>query len=95
MKNIDVEIYINQLIKFFETNPNDLMTLIGNLQREEFYAKLKDKCEQNLLEDKDITLTREQIIDVVLDLKLRDTSEKGNDISKIVQKTKFGDIILN
>lgn len=95
MKNIDVEIYINQLIKFFETNPNDLMSLIGNLQREEFFSKLKDKCEQNLLEDKDITLTREQIIDVVLDLKLRDTSKKENDISKIVQKTKFGDIILN
>lgn len=95
MKNIDVEIYINQLIKFFETNPNDLMSLIGNLQREEFFSKLKEKCEQNLLEDKDITLTREQIIDVVLDLKLRDTSKKENDISKIVQKTKFGDIILN
>lgn len=95
MKNIDVEIYINQLIRFFETNPNDLMQLIGELQRDTFYDKLREKCEQNYLEDKDITLTREQIIDVVLELKFHDTSEKEDNLSKIIQKTKFGDIILN
>lgn len=95
MKNIDVEIYISQLIKFFEENPNDLMSLIGELQRESFYDKLRERSEQNLLEDMDITLTREQIINIVLELKFHDVSEKKDDLSKIVQKTKFGDIILN
>ncbi len=95
MKNIDVEIYINQLIKFFESNPNDLMSLIGELQKDTFYEKLRERCEQNYLEDKDITLTREQIINVVLELKFHDTPEKEDNLSKIVQKTKFGDIILN
>ena len=95
MKNIDVEIYINQLIRFFETNPNDLMQLIGELQKEIFYDKLREKCEQNYLEDKDITLTREQIIDVVLELKFHDTPEKEESVSNFIQKTKFGDIILN
>ena len=41
MKNIDCEIYISQLITFFENNPNDLMILIGDLQKEEFYNMLK------------------------------------------------------
>lgn len=95
MKNIDVEIYISQLIKFFDENPNDLMSLIGELQRESFYDKLRERSEQNLLEDMDITLTREQIINIVLELKFHDVSEKKDDLSKIVQKTKFGDIILN
>ena len=29
MKNVDAEIYLNQLIGFFEKNPNDLIDLIG------------------------------------------------------------------
>lgn len=95
MKNIDVEIYISQLIKFFEENPNDLMSLVGELQKKPFYDKLRERCEQNLLEDMDITLTREQIINIVLELKFHDVSEKKDDLSKIIQKTKFGDIILN
>ena len=36
MKNIDCEIYIKQLITFFENNPGDLMELVGNVQKEEF-----------------------------------------------------------
>ena len=44
MKNIDCEIYIKQLITFFEKNPGDLMTLIGDVQKEEFYKKLREKC---------------------------------------------------
>lgn len=95
MKNIDVEIYISQLIRFFDENPNDLMVLIGDLQKKQFYEKLRERCEQNLLEDMDITLTKEQIINVVLELKVYDAPKQKDDLSKIIQKTKFGDIILN
>ena len=42
MKNIDCEIYIKQLISFFESNPGDLMQLIGDVQKEEFYSKLRE-----------------------------------------------------
>ena len=48
MKNIDCEIYIKQLITFFEKNPGDLMILIGDVQKEEFYKKLREKCEKNV-----------------------------------------------
>jgi hypothetical protein len=93
MKNIDIEIYISNLITFFENNPNDLLTLIGELQKDEFYKKLREQSEKNLEEGKDIVLSREQIINIVVDLKIPDM--KYNKLDKAIQKTKFGDIILN
>jgi hypothetical protein len=55
--SLDVEIYMAQLIEFFEKNPNDLMALIGDLQKDEFYQKLRDKCENNFKEGKEIVLS--------------------------------------
>ena len=96
MKNVDVEIYMNQLIGFFENNPNDLMDLIGSLQKDEFYTKLRERVEKNLEEGSDIVLTRDQILNVVLELKVPEILEyKPNDVRSIIYKTKFGDIILN
>ena len=36
MKNIDVEIYISQMITFFEKNPKDFIDLVGNIEKEIF-----------------------------------------------------------
>jgi hypothetical protein len=94
--SVDIEIYMNQLIEFFEKNPNDLMSLIGNSQKEEFYQKLRSKCKKNFKEGKDIVLSKEQIVETVVELKIVFTSEKEKKyVSNIVQKTSFGDIILN
>jgi hypothetical protein len=70
MKNIDIEIYVSQVITFFEKNPNDLMDLIGELQKDEFYLKLRQQCEKNVEEGKDITLTKEQMINIIVVLKI-------------------------
>lgn len=94
MKNVDIEIYISNLIRFFETNPNDLMQLIGEIQKEEFYTKLKEKSEENFKNGLDIILTREQIIDIVLNMKIPEINN-GVDVNKLIMKTKFGDIIMN
>lgn len=93
MKNIDIEIYISNLISFFENNPNDLISLIGDFQKNEFYEKLKQQSEKNFDEGKDIILSREQIVNIVVELKIPDIKNKN--IDKIIHKTKFGDIILN
>jgi len=96
MKNIDVEIYISNLISFFENNPNDLIDLIGTLQKDEFYQKLRERSELNFEKNQDFVLTKEQIMNIVLELKIPNFDAKDKvDLSKIIQKTKFGDIILN
>jgi hypothetical protein len=94
--SVDVEIYMTQLIEFFEKNPNDLMTLIGDLQKNEFYQKLREKCENNFKEGRDIVLSKEQIVEIVLELKFVGVESKEKRyLNNIIQKTSFGDIILN
>jgi hypothetical protein len=98
MKNVDCEIYIKQVISFFENNPNDLMDLIGEVQRDEFYEKIRERCEKNVDEDIDYVLTRQQMIEIVLELKVPELKEKLNskqEVEGYVQKTKWGEIILN
>ena len=94
--SVDVEIYMTQLIEFFEKNPNDLMVLIGDLQKDEFYQKLREKCENNFKEGKEIVLSKEQIVEAVLELKFVGVESKEiRYLNNIIQKTSFGDIILN
>jgi hypothetical protein len=98
MKNVDCEIYIKQVISFFENNPNDLMDLIGEVQRNEFYEKIRERCEKNVDENIDYVLTRQQMIEIVLELKAPELHKKLNpkqEIEGYIQKTKWGEIILN
>jgi hypothetical protein len=86
------------VITFFENNPNDLMDLIGQVQKNEFYEKIRERCEKNVDEDKDYVLTRQQMIDIVLELKapgLLDAINPKQEVEGFVQKTKWGEIILN
>ena len=98
MKNIDCDVYISQLINFFEKNPNDLMILIGDLQKEDFYQKLKEKCYENSKESDDHIITKQQMVDIIIELKmpeLNQTEISKMEVEGIVQKTKWGEIILN
>ena len=97
MKNIDVEVYISQMITFFENNPSDFMDLVGTAQ-DEFFQKMKEKSLENVEKGEDFILTKQQILDIVLELKAPELTEKLGSIEKIEQhimKTKFGDIFLN
>ena len=97
MKNIDCEIYVSQLISFFEKNPNDLMLLIGDLQKEDFYNKLKDQCYKNAKETDDHIISKQQMIDIIIDLKIPDLNQEDpkSAIDELVQKTRWGEINLN
>ena len=98
MKNIDCEVYVSQLITFFDKNPNDLMILIGDLQKEDFYKKLKEQCYKNAEESDDHVITKQQMIDIIVELKIPQLSKELNPenvIEGVVQKTKWGEIILN
>ncbi len=98
MMNVDIEIYISQLITFFEKNPGDFMDLVGDVQKEEFFQKLKEKSINNHSNGEDFILTKQQIVDVVVELKSPELNQKlsyTNKVKGFIQKTKFGDIILN
>ena len=42
MKNLDVDLYITQFRGFFDKNPNDLLSLIGDVLVEDFLNVLKN-----------------------------------------------------
>jgi hypothetical protein len=98
MGNVDCEVYLRQLITFFENNPNDLMGLIGSVQKQEFFDKLREQCEKNSQESDDHIITRQQMVDIVIRLKMPEMVDSEKSIEKIqgfIQKTKWGNMILN
>ena len=96
MKIIDVEIYISQFIDFFEKNPNDLLVLIGEVKKNEFYSKVNEQCVLNYKNNDDVTLSRQQIIDIVVEIKKDSkTSVNVKTFDGLFQKTKFGTFSLN
>jgi len=96
MSNVDVDIYVNQLITFFDKNPNDLIDLIGDLLKESFYEKVREQCVKNSEIGDEVSLTQKQIIDIVIELKkVRSIDYDKTKLYSIVQETKFGSIFLN
>lgn len=96
MKNVDVEIYINQFINFFDNNPNDLLQLIGDVLKEDFYEKVKEKSYENLERGEDVSLTQKQLISIVVELKKSQNQEIDLDsINSVFVQTPFGLFSLN
>jgi hypothetical protein len=96
MSSVDIDIYVNQLITFFDKNPNDLIDLIGNLLKESFYEKVREQCVKNSEIGDEVSLTQKQIIDIVVELKKVKLIEYDKTkLYSIVQETKFGSIFLN
>jgi len=96
MKNVEVEIYINQFITFFNNNPNDLLELIGDVLKDDFYKKVKQKSYDNVEKGEDVSLTQRQLISIVVELKQSQNQEIDIDkIESIFIQTPFGQISLN
>ena len=97
MKNIEVDIYLNQLVSFFDKNPNDLIDLIGQSHKDKFFDKVREVCLQNVENGDDVTLTNQQLIDIVLKINNQKKESKTLSYEVLVPyiKTKFGEIILN
>ena len=74
------------------------MILIGDLQKEDFYKKLKEKCYKNAKESDDHIITKQQMIDIIIELKIPQLNEKPNSemiVEGLIHKTKWGEINLN
>ena len=95
MKNVDVEIYMNQIISFFDKNPNDLMDVVGEENKKLFYKKIEEQCYINLEKGEEIALTRNQFLEIVSNIKKTEESKTIKVFNGVFQKTKYGDISLN
>lgn len=95
MNNVDIEIYVKQLIIFFENNPNDLIDLIGEENKDTFFDMIKKQCYKNFKNGEDISLTRNQLLDIAFSIKKGKTENFVNIVDGVYEKTRFGKIWLN
>ena len=92
--SVDVEIYMNNIVKFFRDNPKDLLNLIPKEKEEEFYVKVREMATSNEEEGKEATLTQKQLMKICVELNDKDVV-KDKKINGIFMDTKFGQICLN
>ena len=96
MKNVDLEIYINQFILFFNNNPNDLIELIGDVLKDDFYKRVKQQSLENIEKGEDVSLTQSQVISIVVELKESQNEVVDMDkIKSLIYHTKFAHFSLN
>lgn len=94
--NVEVEIYMSNIQKFFKNNPKDLLNLIPSGAEEEFFIKVRKIASENLENGNDVTLTKKQLLEVCVEINKSITQPKPeNQIVGIFQNTKFGQICLN
>lgn len=95
--NVDVEIYVSNLKKFFKDNPDQLKILIGEMDSVEFFSRLKEVSENNYETKGEVELTKSQIAEVIATM-FKETviePEIRNHVNNAIQKTSFGNIFLN
>jgi len=96
--NVDVEIYMNNIVKFFKSNPNDLLNLIPKDKEDEFYEKIREVASKNAENGEDATLTQKQMIEICVVLNGKTVKEDKKIEEKLesyMLDTKFGIIYLN
>ena len=86
--NVDVQLYLSGVKKFFDENPKELGKLIPMEMKELFYDKIAEYASNNVKIGEDVTLTRKQFIDVCVDINT-EYSER------LYKKTNFGIFCLN
>ena len=82
--NVDVEIYMNNFIKFFRENPNDLFTLIPKGTEDEFYKKIKEVSLKNIESGDDPSLTQKQILDICVVINGKDPNKPNKKLEKYI-----------
>lgn len=93
--NVDVEIYMNNFIKFFRENPEDLFTLIPRGKEDEFYKMIREKSLKNIETGDEPSLTQKQIIEICVVINGGDPEKPKKKLESFIMETKFGNIILN
>lgn len=94
--SVDAEIYIKQVYHFFDTNPDQLEMLIGQLNKDTFYLKIKDKVYEHVNSGSDeLELTRQEMIDIIKEMFDEMNVKPPKEIPLPFMETKFGLVSLN
>ena len=69
MRNLDIDIYMNNFKGFFDKNPEQLTQLIGSIDSDKFFDGVRSIVEENAKdEEKSLEPTRKQLIDLIVKL---------------------------
>jgi hypothetical protein len=90
--NVDVQIYLSNFKSFFNNNPNDLINLIGDGDKNKFFEMVQKSVIENYEKGEDLELTKKQLIDIMLILTKDRVEEK---VENFILKGPYGDIFLN
>lgn len=94
--SVDVKIYVAGVKKFFNSNEDDLKSLIPLEKKEEFYNEIEKVAQKNYDKGDEITLTQSQYLDICVKL---NGGPKKNKIKHREQiqfiENAFGKIFLN
>ena len=93
--SVDVEIYMNNIIKFFRENPKDLLNLVPKSKEEDFYKKIRETAIQNYEKGEEISLTQSQMIELCVELNGKSKKNSKNSVNHLFVQTKFGEYCLN
>jgi len=77
---------------FFNNNPNDLINLIGDGDKDKFFEMVQESVIENNEKGEDLELTKKQLIDIMLILTKDRVEEK---VENFILKGPYGDIFLN
>jgi hypothetical protein len=93
--NVDVEIYMSGVIKFFNENEKDLANLVPLDKKDIFFQKIKERAQENADKGEEITITQKQLIDICVEINTKKEVIEIKHLEPRFFKTKFGEINLN
>lgn len=92
--SLEVELYMSNVIKFFNENPKDLMNFVTQDKKDEFFQKIKEKALENVEKGEEVVLTQQQFIDICVNMNEKQVKEFQY-LKKIMVTTKYGQICWN
>ena len=86
---------MNNIVKFFKSNPKDLLNLIPQDKEDEFYDKIREVAIKNIDSGEDVSLTQKQMIDICVVLngkKVKEEKVEEKVLTSYIMGTKYGTI---
>jgi hypothetical protein len=93
--SVDVEIYMNNIIKFFKNNPKDLQNLVPLHKEEEFFKKIREVAISNSENGKEISLTQKQLLEICVVVNGKEPKSQEILDERVFVPSPFGFICLN